>query len=221
MKVYVLRFVNNLKARIKKGIDNIMWGRIIVEEIKAVETLWLFDTQKLFRSLESFKKIEQSLGVYVDDDGLLRCRDRLGNAPVPEESKFPILLPRDSYVTDLIVWNCHQQVLHSGMNDTLNEIRSRFWITRGRQFLKKILHKCVVCRKVLGPSYKLPAPSHLPSFRVCGGPAFDIVGTDYAGPLYIKDPSDTARSIKAYIVIFASCTSRNIHLELVQNMEAL
>ena len=172
-----------------------MCGRITVEEIKAVETLWLFDTQKRFRSLESFKKVEQSLGVYVDDDGLLRCRGRLGNAPVPEESKFPILLTRDSYVTDLIVRNCHQQVLHSGVNDTLNEIRSRFWITRGRQFVKKSLHKCVVCRKVLGPSYKLPAPPHLPSFRVCGGPAFDNVGTDYAGPLYIKDPLDTAKSI--------------------------
>ena len=218
--VYVLRFINNLKARIKKDIDNIMSGRITVEEIKAVETLWLFDTQKRFRSLESFKKVEQSLGVYVDDDGLLRCRGKLGNAPVPEESKFPILLPRDSYVTDLIVRNCHQQVLHSGVNDTLNEIRSRFWITRGRQFVKKILHKCVVCRKVLGPSYKLPAPPHLPSFRMCGGPALDNVGTDYAGPLYIKDPSDTARSIKAYIVIFACCTSRNIRLELVQSMKA-
>ena len=102
-----------------------MCGRITVEEIKAVETLWLFDTQKHFRSLESFRKVEQSLGVYVDDDGLLQCRGRLGNAPVPEESKFPILLPRDSHVTDLIVRNCHQQVLHSGVNDTLNEIRSR------------------------------------------------------------------------------------------------
>ena len=79
-----------------------MCGRITVEEIKAVETLWLFDTQKSFRSLESFKKVEQSLGAYVDDDGLLRCRGRLSNAPVPEESKFPIRLPvpRDSYVTE-------------------------------------------------------------------------------------------------------------------------
>ena len=116
--VYVLRFVTNLKVRIKKDIDNIMCGRITVEEIKAVETLWLFDTQKYFRSLASFKKVEQSLEVYVDDDGLLLCRGRLGNAPVPEESKFPILLPRDSYVTDLIVRNCHHQVLHPGVNDT-------------------------------------------------------------------------------------------------------
>ena len=101
----------------------------------------------------------------MDDDGVLQCRGRLGNAPVPEESKLPILLPRDSHVTDLIMGNSHQQVLHSGVNDTLNELRSRFWITRGRQFVKKILHKCVVCRKVLGPSYKLPAP-HI--FQVLG-----------------------------------------------------
>ena len=115
--------------------------------------MWLFDTQKSFRSLDGFKKVEQSLGVYADGDELRRCRGRLNYAPVPEESKFPILLLRDSYVTELIVRNCHHQVLHSGVNDTLNELRSRFWITRGRQFVKKVLHKCVVCRKVLGPSY--------------------------------------------------------------------
>ena len=63
--------------------------------------------------------------------------------------------------------NCHQQILYSGVNETLNELRSRFWITRGSQFVKKILHKCVVHRKILGPSYKLPAPPHLSSFRVC------------------------------------------------------
>ena len=145
--VYVLRFINNLKARIKNDVDNIMCRRITVEEIKTVETLWLFDTQKRFRSLEIFKKVEQSLGVYVDDDGLLRCRSRLGNAPVPEESKFPILLPRDSYVTDLIVRNFHQQVLHS-------VIRSRFWIIRGRQFVKKILHKCAENFWILRTSYQ-------------------------------------------------------------------
>ena len=50
--VYVLQFINNLKARIKKDTDNIMCGRIRVEEIKAAETLWLFDTQKRFRSYE-------------------------------------------------------------------------------------------------------------------------------------------------------------------------
>ena len=54
-----------------------MCGRITVEEIKAEETLWVFDTQKSFRSLESFKKVEQNLGVYVDDDVLLRCLGRL------------------------------------------------------------------------------------------------------------------------------------------------
>ena len=39
MTVYVLRFINNLKARIKKDVDNIMCGRITVEEIKAEEIL--------------------------------------------------------------------------------------------------------------------------------------------------------------------------------------
>ena len=35
--MYVLRFVNNLKAKIKKDVDDIMCGRTAVQKIKAVE----------------------------------------------------------------------------------------------------------------------------------------------------------------------------------------
>ena len=51
------------------AFDNILCARITVGEFKAVEPLWLVYTQKSFRLLESFKKVEQSLEVYVDDKG--------------------------------------------------------------------------------------------------------------------------------------------------------
>ena len=45
------------------------------------------------------------------------------------------------------------------------------------------------------------------------------MGTDYAGPLFIKDPVDISKNLKAYILIFVCATTRNIHLELLNNME--
>ena len=42
--------------------------------------------------------------------------------------------------------------------------------------------------------YKLPVPPHLPLYRVEIKHAFLNVGTDYAGPLFIKGPVDTSKT---------------------------
>ena len=40
--------------------------------------------------------IIQQLGLYLDSMRLIRCRGRIENANLPEKTKFPILLPKDS-----------------------------------------------------------------------------------------------------------------------------
>ena len=60
----------------------------------------------------------------------------------------------------------------------------------------------------------MPVPPHLPSYR-----AFLNLGTDYAGPRFIKDSVDTSKNLKAYVLIFVCATIRNIHLELLNSME--
>ncbi len=43
------------------------------------------------------------LGLQLDGNGILRCHGRMRNAELPETAKFPILLPRRSQPTDLII----------------------------------------------------------------------------------------------------------------------
>ena len=68
---------------------------------------------------------------------------RLENANVTDAAKHPILLDPRHRLTLLIVRHCHQRVKHCGLKGTLTELRSQFWIVRGRQFIRNIIYKCV------------------------------------------------------------------------------
>ncbi|GFY52518.1 hypothetical protein TNIN_58511 [Trichonephila inaurata madagascariensis] len=53
----------------------------------------------------------------------------------------PIILPAKHYFVNLIVRDCHEKVFHGGISETLQEIRERFWLIKGRQTVKNILKK--------------------------------------------------------------------------------
>ena len=93
-----------------------------------------------------------------------------------------------------------------------------FWVVRGRQVVRKIIHRCVVCRKVEGKPFATSVSAPLPEFRLNSEiSAFQSVGLDYCGPVYLKDSTRNASS-KAWISIFSCCTSRAIHIELVPDL---
>ena len=63
------------------------------------------------------------------------------------ESKFPVILPKNHRFTELVVLHIHALMGHEGLCITLTELRSRFWITKGRQFIKKLIKPCIICKK--------------------------------------------------------------------------
>jgi hypothetical protein len=102
------------------------------------------------------------------------------------------------------------------VQETLAQLRSRFWVIKGRQVVKRVLSKCSTCKKIEGMSYATPNAPPLPNFRLCDDFAFTNIGVDYAGPLYVKDiyaKSDDMN--KTYIVVYTCASSRAVHLDLV------
>jgi hypothetical protein len=57
-------------------------------------------------------------------------------------------------------------VHHCGLPATLAELRHTFWVPKGRQVDKKIIGRCVVCKRHLGKAYYKPKVGSLPGFRV-------------------------------------------------------
>ena len=106
-------------------------------------------------------------------------------ANIPELTKAPIMLSKAHRLSLLIVLYSHVEVLHRGVKQTLNELRSRFWITKGRNFVRKILNSCTVCKKLNSRAFAYPGHSDLPPLRFDDRHPFGSTGYDYLGPLYV------------------------------------
>ena len=166
---YVLRFIRNLKDR-KEGKE-LERGNLGVTEIRLAEKYWVQQVHLTLKNDMNFKKIAFQLNI-VEMDGVYVCKGRLENVDMPIASKYPIYLPRKHRLTELIIIDCHKRSCHCGVKATLAELRSRFWVPKGRQQVKKIVSKCVVCKKLEGRPFKEPPTAPLPEYRVNKAPSF-------------------------------------------------
>ena len=126
-----------------------------------------------------------------------------GLKALPYSCKYPILLNRDSYLTELIILKCHLFVLHSGVKDTLNELRSNYWVTRERQTVKSVIRKCLKCiRQSSRPFDVLPA-APLPRFRVDIDFPYSHTGDNpYLGPFYVKNIYGSKTGIYTNVILW-------------------
>ncbi|KRY54935.1 hypothetical protein T03_13047 [Trichinella britovi] len=107
--------------------------------------------------------------------------------------------------------------LHVDVNQTLVGIRSKFWILKGRNAVRKVIRSCPVCRRVDAQPYRLRM-GNLPADRVTESLPFSHTGVDFAGSLFVRPEvkrSDT-QVHKANICIFTCMTTRAVHLELLK-----
>ncbi len=130
--------------------------------------------------------------------------------------KRPIILPKDSSFTKLLVRTEHEELLHSGVGTVMTSLRTRFWILGLRGLVKRTVRECVVCRKNASKAFS-EETAPLPSERVSRSPAipFLSVGVDYAGPLFIECQSGQR---KVYILLLTCTRIRAIHLELTSSL---
>ncbi|XP_064098140.1 uncharacterized protein LOC135209373 [Macrobrachium nipponense] len=133
----------------------------------------------------------KDLGLYFDPSiGLMRSRGRLQHAEVAVNSKYPVLVPPGEHLTNLFILKAHRYNLHGGVQETLATIRQQLWIPKGRQAVRKVIRKCVLCRKVEGKPCVYPGPPSLPLHRVVLNRPFENVGVDYSGPIVITKTED-------------------------------
>ena len=160
---YVIRFIDKLNPRVKRSGESDCKSQLTAHEIGRAEVCWIKEAQKSLLEEPTFKTWKQQLGLFLED-GVWRCKGRLHNADIPYTTRYPALLPKNHHLTSLIIWDCHNKVMHNGVKETLCELRSRFE----------------------AQPYNIPPSPPLPSFRVTEKPAFTHTGVDFAGPLYVK-----------------------------------
>ena len=148
---------------------------------------------------------------------MARACGRLANADIPYSTKHPVLLPRDHPLTSMIVREAHNRVRHNGVKETLTDIRTKFWIVKGRSLVRSVIYHCVVCQRFEGPACSAPPLPPLLEFRLREEPRFSFIGVDFAGSLYICSFGLTPTN-KEWICLFTCCVTRAVHPDIVTDM---
>lgn len=149
----------------------------------------------------------------------MRCKGRLNNSPLPENSRKPTLLLASHEFVQLLIKQSHESVQHSAQHirDTPDNNKGTFLGATWTRSREEIIRKCVICRKYEGMPYS-PQPSNdLPDERVFEDPSFTNVGLYFVGPLFIETKSPEVKrneSKKVGICLFTCASTRAVHLEL-------
>ncbi|XP_064463610.1 uncharacterized protein LOC135374602 [Ornithodoros turicata] len=218
---WVLRFERNVRCRNGRTV-----GTLTVKELNDADNLWVKQAQaehfaeevnllQMGHPVASDSKLA-NLRPYLDDNGIIRLRTRLQCGADGEDVKCPIILPRAHHYTKLVVERAHHRTLHGGLQDTLNEVRERWWIPQGRQLTKALIFRCITCSRNRVKAASAPT-APLPSDRITPNQPFEVVGVDFAGPVMVRSERGSSKS---YIALFTCATTRAVHFELVSDLTA-
>ena len=69
---------------------------------------------------------------------MLPLKGRFENAGLDYDEKHPLILRsfENRFFTKLIMLDLHERVLHQGIETTLSDVRSKFWIVKDGKLLR-------------------------------------------------------------------------------------
>ena len=149
---YIKRFIHNAKTQSKKKTSRWLDNVEVFDAEKTIVKLIQNDVFKeevtIFQNnlpLNQKSKLI-SLDPYMDNEGILRIGGRLRNCNL-ETSSNKMIIPTHHHVTNLLIYHIHESQVHCGKEYLLAILRQRFWVTKPRSVIRKIIHKCMVCKK--------------------------------------------------------------------------
>ncbi|XP_043206518.1 uncharacterized protein LOC122393826 isoform X1 [Amphibalanus amphitrite] len=196
-------------------------SRLTVQELDDAEVAIVQYTQKkAFPEELSSRFVKKSSSIYRLNpcmiDGVLRVGGRLSNAAISDAAKHQMILPKNGHVTDIIIRDMHEKKGHSGREHVLAALRERYWVVNGNAAVRRVLSKCVRCRRVQGPMVTQQM-SDLPEDRTTPqGGAFSRVGIDYFGPFHVKVGRQRH---KRFCVLFTCLATHAIHTEVCESLD--
>ena len=153
------------------------------------------------------------LNLYVDSNGLLRVKGKFGKFGA---TFHPILLPRSSRLTEMIVSQMHEVYSHCGAHHLLKELRVEFYVVGFLSLIKKVLKGCIICRRFNARKIKLNQSDYRLD-RISPKPEpFAQIYLDYAGPFKTRLGNSV---IKVWLLIITCMWSRAINIIICRSLE--
>ena len=180
------------------------------EDIQESKNWWIKRVQSQDAQKPHNEPTRRELNLVPNADGVLECHGRL-------QGQYRVYLPAGRLFTRKLVQRTHAETLHGGVSLTMAAIREEYWIPTLRQLVKSVRSAFWGCKRFRALPLTVPPPGPLPTDLTHGRAPFEVIGTDFAGPIYYR--LSQKREGKTYLLIFSCSLSRAVHLELVSNLE--
>ena len=217
------RLVNTV-AYVQRALNKHKPATLVVsieEREKAKATIFKLLQQEQFgeemKSLKAEKECQQNSTIipFLDEEGLIRAKGRIGKSQLDFNAKPPILLHWKHHAIELFLRNEHKDNKHEGTEHVRNIVQQKMWILGIRNALRSIKNKCITCRKGRAQTIA-PVMAGLPEERLDAPTAFTNVGVDYFGPFSVKIGR---RNEKRWCCLFTYLTMRAVHIEVVPKLD--
>ena len=220
----VLHYCNLVKERVKSQFPA-MFQNWNVDEGNATAYLIRQEQQRSYpevfnyfdsgsRKHKDLPNLVRQLRLFVDKVGLIRVGSKL-KSKNKSGSYCPILLPKANYLTELIIASAHKKLRHGGgVYAVITELRKKFWIPSHFSTVKKVVEKCLDCRRRNNRVLKLSTNDYR-DFRLNPSKTvFATVFLDNFGPFYV---TISGKRQKVWVLIITCLFSRAINLKLVMD----
>ena len=215
----VIVFVDTLKGNGKRSttMEDLEKAKLLLYQQSQQETFGdIYNQLRTKQQVENKDKLQQ-LSPFLDN-GVIRARGRLRNSPLPDATKYPIILNAKDPIVRMMIESAHRRCMHHGTEYIRNYLQQSFVIIGLRKTLRQRRHNCFLCRRFQGKGLH-PLMADLPPTRF-DDPSddpfpFKNTGINYIGPFYIATKDTTEKS---YICLFTCLSTRAVHLESTDNL---
>lgn len=220
---HILRFIANCRFPQRKIVGSFSYTELhnsLLVFVKRAQHLFFADEISKIKSNKRLPKPFQKLNVFLDDCDMLRVGGRLHHSTFCYDKKHPLLLPRNSKITSLVIEQIHIKYLHAGVQTVQFLMCQNFWVLSAKRAVRHVLSKWVRCFKIKPKSFQ-PLMGNLPSPRISQIKVFSHAGIDFAGPMTITlGKHRGAKTYKAWICLFVCLSTKNVHIELCSDLTA-
>ena len=125
---------------------------------------------------------------FLDEEGIMRVRGRLGFSNLTFGQKHPIIPPKNHPFVRMLILHFHKENHHIGVDQLHFFLREKYWILKSRQLIRRILHTCVKCRRVTSRPME-PIMGNMPESHLRLSheePPWAHVGVDLTGAIQLK-----------------------------------
>ena len=163
------------------------------------------------------------LNPFMDEDGLVRLGGRLARAKLPYDRIHPPILPGRHPFARLIIRVFHESMHSTGTDFLLAHIQQHFWLTAGREAVKRVRKECVPYRRLRSKATdQMMADVHRARLE-SHQPPFTYTAVDYFGPIDVRYGRGTIKRWGALFTLhplFTCLATRAVYVDVAASLSA-